>query len=494
MEHPPTKPLLEQFRGSTKRLVIHPLERWALGIVGTHLALLPWALGGMRLWAQIPSLCLALAGFVLALIPRNYTEEHTGSNRFRLIMWPKLARFPLFWLGLALLAYIALQALNPLWVYEQDSKNWWMRKVANIAWLPSGVQGPIDRWGPWRMLLIYASTWLVVCTVWVAFTRRRTVQFLFLVIAGNGTALAAFGLAQRVLSNGKMFWLWTVPRDAVIFASFIYKNHAGAYLDLALAVMCGVAGWYYLRGLRRLEKSNPSGLFAFFATCTSVAVAVSYARGATVIMLAFLTVIVVAFVVHQLVIPNPHRKPVVAIVLMLLFGFFLKTGLQALQSHLAWDRIEKAITQQDTSGESRRIARQATSEMLHDYWPKGAGSGSFRFLFPVYQAHYPEIDYYHGARLYWEHAHDDVLELTAELGLVGVLLFVAALGSLALPLVRNFFWQNPLSACVVFGLGLCAVYSWWDFPFQCPAILMLWWVLAVAATMWTEMEELNLKG
>ena len=80
---------LDHFRANTKRLQIHPLEIGALSIVGLHVTLLPWALGGMRLWAQIPSLILAIVGFVVAMIPRNYTEDHTGSNRFRLIIWPK---------------------------------------------------------------------------------------------------------------------------------------------------------------------------------------------------------------------------------------------------------------------------------------------------------------------------------------------------------------------------------------------------------------------
>ena len=85
----------------------------------------------------------------------------------------------------------------------------------------------------------------------------------------NGLALAVFGLVQRLLSNGKMFWRWESPNPS-FFSSFIYKNHAGAYLDLALAVTCALAAWYYLRGVRRLEKSNPAGVFVFFAICVGV--------------------------------------------------------------------------------------------------------------------------------------------------------------------------------------------------------------------------------
>ncbi|HVS54046.1 MAG TPA: O-antigen ligase family protein [Opitutaceae bacterium] len=484
---------LEHFRANTKRLKIHPQEVALLWIVCGNLCLLPWAIGGMRPWSQIGSFVLALAGFVVALVPRNYSEDQTGSNRFRLVMWPKLFRFPLFWLGLALLGYVTIQGLNPAWEYRSDGKVWWMRKTQYIEWLPSGVDVPFSRWGPWRMLLIYASVWLVVCSMWVGFTRRRTLQFFFLAIAGNGLLLAVFGLVQRLVSNGKMFWFWDSPSGS-FFSSFVYKNHAGSFLDLTLFVSAGLAAWYYLRGLRRLEKSNPSGVLAFFATCIAVAILVSYARGATLVMLAFLCVCIAVFVIHQLRSGTEHRRPIVAIVLILIFGYFLKTGLEALHSSEAWTKLKQGVTNEDASLESRRIATRASLEMLRDYWRLGAGSGSFEFLFPAYQQHYPEIFMPGGHRLLWEHAHNDLVEIPAELGLPGMLLIFAGAAYLLLLLTRNYFWTNPVSGCIVLGLSLLLGSAWWDFTFQNPAILTLSCALLVAATMWTLLEELSLKG
>jgi O-antigen ligase len=434
---------LEHFRAKTKRLKIHPKEMLLLWVVSLHLIFLPWAIGGMRLWGQLISLAFAVLTFALALVPRRYTEEHTGANSFRLIMWPKMRSFPIFWLGLALLAYVTVQGLNPAWIYVQNYNGWWMQGIEHVGWLPSGVSVPFERGGPWRMLLIYASAWLTVCAIWTGFTRRRSLQIFFITIAGNGLALAGLGLAQRILPNGKMFWLWESP-SASFFSSFVYKNHAGSYLDLTLAVTCGLAAWYYLRGLRRLEKSSPAGLFAFFATSIGVTILVSYARGATLVMLVFLCVCVTVFVIHQLLVPNTNttRKPIVAIMLMMIFGYFLKTGLDTLQSHEAWTRLSKGLSGQDASLESRRIATTAALDMLKENWAMGAGSGSFRFLFPAYQQHYPEIFAANGVRLYWEHAHNDLVEIAAELGAPGVALLLAAGFYLAARLVKDFFWGN----------------------------------------------------
>lgn len=115
---------LEHFRAKTKRLKIHPLEVALLWVVALHLIFLPWAIGGMRLWGQLISLGFAVVTFALALIPRHYTEEHTGANSFRLVMWPRLIRFPLCWIGLLLLGYIVLQGINPAWIYRTDGINW----------------------------------------------------------------------------------------------------------------------------------------------------------------------------------------------------------------------------------------------------------------------------------------------------------------------------------------------------------------------------------
>jgi hypothetical protein len=378
----------------------------------------------MRTWAQIPSVVLSAFSLLIALLPRNYTEEHTGSNSFRLIMWPKLVRFPIFWIGSALLGYIVLQALNPAWTYETDGRSWWMRKIEAKSWLPTGVIAPFEKWNQWRMLIIYASAWMTVCAIWVAFTRRRTVQLFLLTLAANGLIVAILGVAQRITKAGKIYWSFDSPNPA-FFSSFIYKNHGAAYLDIILAVTCGLASWYYLRGLRRLEKSNPSGVLAFFATFIAIAVLISNARGATLVMLGFLLGCICAFIIYQFLIPKESRKPVIAIALILVFGTFLKTGLGALRAGEAWNRLQQGMTRQDLSLEMRERATAACIEMLGDHWKTGIGAGSFRYIFPIYQHRHPELVTTGGERLFWEHAHNDIVQFPIELGIVGFGLLVA---------------------------------------------------------------------
>ncbi|MBC7366773.1 MAG: O-antigen ligase family protein [Undibacterium sp.] len=488
---------IDRFRAKSHRLQIHPSEIVLLVVVSLHLVFIAWAFGGMRLWAQQISFGLAAIGFVIALLPRNYTEEHSGLTPFRLYIWPKLIRFPLFWLGLAFLSLIVIQIYNPAWIYTltPDKKGWFMADAAHIAWLPAGVSVPFNHGaGPVRALLIYAAVWLTVCSAWIGFTRRRTLQFAFVVVAFNGFALAGLGLAQRFFPSPEMFWSWTPPANNSFFASFIYKNHAAGYLNLTLAVACGLAGWFYLRGLRRLEKSNPAGLFVFIATTIAVSVLISYARGSTIAMLTFLSLLIGIFLYQQIKAPAEDRRPVVLGVLIIFFGVFLKTGLDALNSGQAWTRLSSAFSDSDGSFKARQIATEASVDMLRDHWHSGVGAGGYRYLFPNYQQHYPEIFTVGGGRVFWEFAHNDWVQFPIEFGVPGILLIVAMAGYLGGFMLKNRAWENPLCASLLLGLGLTLAHARWEFLFYCPAILLTACVVFALAARWAEFEENNLRS
>jgi len=314
-----------------------------------------------------------------------------------------------------------------------------------------------------------------------------------MVLAFNGLLLAAFGIAQRLLGNGKIFWFFESPNPS-FFSSFIYKNHGGAYLDLMLAVTCGLAGWYYLRGLRRLEKSNPSGVLAFFATVIAISVLTSYARGATLVMLGFLLVCIVAFAIHQILLPSENRKPIVAIALILIFGYFLKNGMDALRTGEAWDRLKAGVMREDLSLEFREKATAASIEMLGENWKWGVGAGAYRHLFPIYQHRHPELASQEGRPMFWEHAHNDIVQFPIELGIFGAGVLVVGGLYYAFALLRSYFWENPLSVCLVLGLLMILGYSWWDFPLQNHAILTTWCALWAVAVQWARFEEVGAKG
>jgi O-antigen ligase len=480
---------LEQFRTRPKRQPLHPLESLLLLAVAIHLIFLPWAVGAMVGWAQLASLALAMAGFAIALLPRNYTEEFTGGGAFRLYTGSKLLRFPIFWAGLALLAYIAVQGLNPAWVYVEEKGAWWMQSRPHVAWLPTGTDNPFRLGGPWRTLIVYASAWLVVCSIWIGFTRRRSLQLLFVVLAAHGFLLGTFALVQRLTGNGRMFWFLKVQSANSFFGPFVYKNHAGAYLLVVLVIAVGLAAWFYLRGLRRMEKSNPAGVFVFIAAVLSVDIVVSFARGATISLLLFLFVAIIAFLVLQWQQPSLLRKPIVSAMILLGLALFMGIGFKALSADKAWTRLTRLADEEDTSITSRQIATRASWDMLKANLPWGSGAGSFRFVFPLYQQNYPEIFLKNKRRLFWDHAHNDFMEIPAELGLFGVAVIFFGFCYWLLRLARFYFWENPFSLIAALGVFVVMAHAWTDFLFENPAILVTWCALWPALVLWTEFEE-----
>lgn len=450
----------------------------------------------MRPWSHWVSFGLSAASISIALLPRDYLPEHTGNASFRLLTWPKLVRFPIFWIGLLLLCLLAVHALNPSWKYESDGKVWWIQRIPHIEWLPSGVDVPLFRTGPWRMMVIYGSVWLTVCAIWVGFTRRRTIQWLTLAIAANAVLLGIVGVVQKASGTTKILWFFDLPpgsRFAMPFGPFVYKNHAGAFLFLSLVVTCGIAGWYYLRGLRRFEKSNPASLLGFAAACIAVAIIVSYSRGSTLTTIVFLLVACVLFFVRQFTAPSHLRSHwAVVIIALVLLGTVVRTSYEALRLGESWQRITRVLDGGDVSFRSRIVANQATADMLRDHWKFGIGAGGFQFLFPSYQQKYPEIwtfSWDPSRRQYWSHAHNDLLQLPLELGVPGMLLIAAGWLYWSTVLVRNYFWSDPLSLFIAFGVLLFTGYSYFDFLFYCPAVLMLWCCLWPIATIWARQEE-----
>jgi O-antigen ligase len=484
---------LQHFRAKTVRQKIHRQELKLVWIVGAQLVFLPWAFGGMPMWSQLVSFGLSILAIAMAIQPRNYDETTApGQAPFRLYTLPKLIRFHAFWLGLAFLGYVALQALNPAWIYATDGQSWWMQAKESVKWLPSGVDVPFDRGGPWRMLIIYTTVWLDVCAVWIGFTRRRSFQFLFTALVTNGFVLAGVGMLQRLKGNGKILGLFDSPASYFV-ATIIYKNHAAAYFNILLGLAAGMSYWYYTRSLRRLEKSSPAGIFAFFATGIAVIVLFSFSRAGTILLVLLTALILAILLIQQLRFPADQRRYLTSALFVIFLGSFAWLASYSLRLDSVTERMGLLFKgDREASIENREIAQLATWEMAHDNLAFGWGSGSFRFYFPVYQQHHLEI--YRrpdGRRMYWEHAHNDYLEWLAEFGVIGFGMLVLGAASAGWLSIKLAAWENPLVLFGLLGLGTTLAHAWVDFPFQNPAILTTWCVLLPALGRWAELEELN---
>jgi O-antigen ligase len=470
---------------------LHPLETGLLAVVAAHLVFLPWALGTMHVWSQTVSFGFSGLSLGLALWPRDYRGKGAGGSSFRLRTLPTLWRFPVFWIGGIFLLYTLVQVLNSAWIFVPNEHGGWLQGVSHISWLPNGVRTPFAQGNPWRSLMIYASAWMSVCAVWTGFTRRKALRFLLEILVVNAFLLALLGLAERALHADRIFWSWTPP-DGYFVSSFVYRNHAGAYFNLALAVCCTLGIWYYRRQVRRDERSSPAVVFGLLAGVIVAIVLFSYSRAATLLMVGFLAV--VATIIARIAFASRYSDRSVLTTVFAGLAFFAVVGLSLCS--LSTDRMAermRGLEQEITAGfENRRVVvDRATWEMAQDQLALGWGAGSFRFCFPGYQVRHPEICVARDShrRMFYEHAHDDYLELLAEYGVVGCSFLLAGLCYYLVRLIHLRVWRHSPASILLLGCLVTMAHAALDFPFGNPAILTTWCCLWPILLRWLEIES-----
>jgi O-antigen ligase len=450
---------------------------------------MPWALGTMHAGSQIVSLALSILGMWLALAPRELRMPG-GNGTAQARLWPKLARFPLFWAGLALLIYVFLQGVNPSWVYERNSDYWWLRSRPNVAWLPTSIQAPFLKFNVWRQLIVYADMWLLVCTVWVGLTRRRSLRILLAVLVGNAVAMTALLVWERVAGAIRAPASIVAATDNNLTSSFIYENHAGAYFSLIAFSAIALSTWYFDYGRRRLLKSTPSGVWGLAAALLAGTIFFTLSRGAVLSFALSLALYGLWQVMRRVRRPSaPDSNPAVTATLATVFFIFAAFSIHFLDFSVIFGRFNSLANQKanEPNVSSRLLARSAAVDMIEARGLRGVGAGSFRYLYTEYVKNYPPI--YQGGHQFWEHAHCDWLEIPIELGLAGSLLPVIGAGWGAVWFLRRRFVWNPLAVPILLGCLATFLHAGFDFPFQCPAILAAWCVLIAVAARSVELEQ-----
>lgn len=136
----------------------------------------------------------------------------------------------------------------------------------------------------------------------------------------------------------------------------------------------------------------------------------------------------------------------------------------------------------EAGGDMRTRALPVMLAMVPAYFPWGAGAGSFD---PLFRMHEPFALL---KTTYFNHAHNDFLEILLDTGLPGLLLLLAATGWWLIASIRA--WRTPGSSLAP-RLGsavllLVFVASAFDYPARTPVIMA---VLVIAATWLTKAEQ-----
>jgi len=110
---------------------------------------------------------------------------------------------------------------------------------------------------------------------------------------------------------------------------------------------------------------------------------------------------------------------------------------------------------------TRLVLARATLDMIQDRPVLGWGAGGYAYCLPGYQVRYPEICIARDShkRMFFEHAHDDYLELLAEYGVVGCSFLLASLCFYVSRLIRLRVWRNVPAGILLLGCLVIIVHA-----------------------------------
>jgi O-antigen ligase len=323
----------------------------------------------------------------------------------------------------------------------------------------------------WALALAAAYVGLFWCAR--AIFSRGGVRTTVRSVAALGLALTALVVVQRATSPSLLYWTWKpLSAGASPYGPFVNRNSLACWLAMAVPLVVGFAMARY-RSQQRTGGGNSDALdstqlwLGASAMLMTGGLLASMSRagilGGGIGLMAF-----IALSWNRLS-GRRGKAWMVAGVVAMVAAASAYANLGGLAMRL------QETTEQGTWG--RPAIWRDTWRMVSDFWLTGVGAGAFERGMLAYQE---------GSRLFFfNHAHDEYLQLLAEGGLLVAIPAAIALCTAAVLAAKHLgadrspiFWVRAGAIC---GLLAVAVQSIWDTGLRVPANAVLFAVIAAIA-------------
>jgi O-antigen ligase len=254
-----------------------------------------------------------------------------------------------------------------------------------------------------RFTSYFMAYWLCAQVLVDKHRLKKTV----LIIAGLGAGIAVYALIERFLTNGKIYWLFSIPEGNTHMGPYVYKNHYAGFIEMVLPVVFA-AFLYYKPKIRYgtfretlLETlttpySNIHILLGFAALLMATSQFVSFSRGGTVC----LSLSMIAFVVMAGMFQKGKMGRKAMVVMMFFFVLVLAVG------WFGWDSVyrnfEVPFTKSEVDLNGRTVFWKDSMAIIRDFPLTGTGFGTFADVYPSYRS-FP-------GNFLVDHAHSDIVE------------------------------------------------------------------------------------
>jgi len=390
-----------------------------------------WGMGLIFEWAQFTFLALSVLGMALTLWTQTGDPRRQDPAQTSRAAWKRLRHFPLFWLSLMPLLYIAAQGLNPAFGYEETPETWRSFPIDHLSWLPSGVDGPFYKINAWRLLLMFSGVGLFVAYLQVGLLRRRLWLILAWSIVVQGVLYAILAYVQIQTHAQLVYWMFDdqTPLGANFLGSIPYYNRGAAAVNLMMGVSMALY-FYHLRSMRRrLQKSGPHLLllpivFMLYGTLWLSSSRAGIVLGSAMVGLFGIWVCMETFVTTE---ARFLRWGAAVFSVAVIFGAAVVfKNLPNLEGTMK-DFSKLELNLQSYEQNARYKVSKVTWEMFQDRKWIGWGAGSWRFVYPYYQMKYPDQLWAGKNRVIRDNANNDWFQYLSEVGIVGMLFMMPVL-------------------------------------------------------------------
>jgi len=313
--------------------------------------------------------------------------------------------------------------------------------------------------------------WLVLMLI----DNRAKLEWLAYVILISALFQASYGCYMIISGNEIAFFIEKEDHLGLATGTFLNRNHFAGYLEMSLAVGIGL----FISTLSDVRHHS------WRARIRSFLDAVLSRKG--------LIRLVLIIICAGLIMSRSRMGNASFFISLLLVGvLFLLTAKHATKSTSilllslivldvvlvgSWVGVERVVERMEhTSSETEtrvEVARD-TLEMIKDYPLTGVGAGNYFSSFPAYRGH--------DIQSYYNHTHNDYLELLSELGVVGIsLLVMVVLLSLSAAIKAIRGRSSPLLLGMAFasvmGTLSILIHSTVDFNLQIPSNAMMFMLM-----------------
>ena len=309
------------------------------------------------------------------------------------------------------------------------------------------------------------------------------IKRLALTIILTGTGVAFLGILQFLSKSDKIYGFWQSQCKIGSYGGpFVNENHFAGYLGMVITLALGFLVSREVPGIIRAAKNwkqrlslleswlAKNILLIFIIVLMSSALFLSVSRGG---ILSYVFSLGLFSLLLGLRKSQKGKRKIILLISGLIFVFLLWLGIGPVVKELA------TLAEPKKAASERPQVWKDTLSLSRDFPFFGVGLGNFQTIYPKYKTiTTPTL---------WEHAHNDYVEMLADTGWTGLLLFFGGIFIFLFAVMKN--WKERRDPFVVgITLGGCTgslallCHSAVEFNLHIPAnAFLLFIILGLAA-------------